>query len=378
MTTILNPILSLARTLATETEKKKTKQNNKQNTCVSVGVPPISGKSKEDVNAERKRANRLEQTNTNRAGSSSHKAQNGPQSQEAQAALDHKRDLKKIKNKMQRLRKQQVIIDLLVADLSQQEQALRIRPPSVVADSVQLKPDVVDPPQPVNGSDVIDTCEDSESLVDIDESSGVNAEEAPAQYTYRWERLYTRSPPAPKEREMNDFVIPTVIAAYDPSFTRALFVFIPYLAIRCAICYYYRATKNKFDPKTLVADPQNLRPHKNTVVDYSVVGDQMALVGFTSYSEVKICVEVYNHFLSGKTGTKFSDRTYQNLWTEAFHTFSRPPVGVTPIDKSIIEDTAYVFGQYLHSMHLRSKYHFPSSLDQSVPDFKHANWWNQA
>lgn len=356
MSTISNPILSSALTRTEGKRNPKTKTKTKRSASNSVSTRAAMAGA--EVNAANKRLNRETTTNTKRAGSSSHKAQNGLLSASAQAALTLKKDKKNLKNKAQRLRRVEHELAELTADV-----AVRQTTYGSIA---------------MGDSHVIDIDSDNES-------SSIDAEGAPEQYTYKTARLYTRSAPAIKSR-LNIFDMFMIIFVCGCIITSGLdlqylYLLIPcVLIVACRACLYYLsvARRTVYDPNSLVVDPQNLRPHRDTVVDHSLVGDQMAMIGYTSHSDVTICVEVYDHFLSRKAGMKFSERTFQNLMTEAFYAFSTPPDGVTPISVDVLENTSYVFGQYLVALQMRAKYHLPLTLDAPVPIFQKANWWNIA
>jgi len=314
--------------------------------------------------------NRESVTNTKRAGSSSHKAQNGQRDVNTSAAIAQRKDSQAIKNRQQRLRQLQKRVGDMVAEVECHSDA----PPSIDGTASPSDHHVIDV-----GDVIIPTHQGNI------ESSSMKAVEAPVQYTYRQERLYVRSAPARKPALML-FYITLVLAIggcvyswYGGAFH--LYDLIPLvisILYRGVIYCYYASSKGVYDPRSLVADPQNLRAHRGTVVDHTSTGDQMALIGFTSHSEVTICVEVYNHMLSKKTGMKFTERTFQNIWSEAFYVFSRVTEGVDPIDPSVLENTSYVFGQHLMALQMRSKYHLPQVMEAPAPAFRSANWWNLA
>lgn len=356
MSTIANPVQPLASMCARGGTKTKTKPT-KKNKCASITVAAGPVRDPADINARNKRLNREVTTNTKRAGSSSHKAQNGPPSADAQEALRLKRAHKNQKSKEQRLRRARVEVDELAADIATSgDRTLCLQYGTF------------------NDSHVIDI-----------ESASSDAAAAPVQYTYTTARLYTRSAPEAKnwlskyDALLAMFVFGSFII-WDryPAYLSWSMPLVPILVCRFLLFLRRIASRNVYDPKSLVVDPQNLRPHRNTVVDHSLVGDQMAIIGYTSHSDVTICVEVYDHFLSKKVGMKFSDRTFQNLMTEAFYVFPKPRDGVVPIPIDVLENTSYVFGQYLLALQMRSKYHLPLTLEPPVPIFQKADWWNPA
>lgn len=354
MPIIPSPILPQAPSGARGGIKTKTKTNKSASIVVSAGTSRVPA----EVNANNKRLNREATTNTKRAGSSSHKAQNGPLDANAQAALSLKRERKNLKSKEQRLRRAQLELDELIADVNAREAEMRCAKSDVQSNS--YIEEVSD-----------DICDDSES-------SSVNAEEAPVQYTYATARLYTRSVTTVKSERGILYVIYILLCGGSIIICNIPALLITLAGYRAIKLFQSVAQKYAYDPKSLVVDPQNLRPHSDTVKDYSTAGDQMALIGYTSHSEVTICVEVYDHMLSRKSGMRFSERTFQNLMTEAFHAFPKPKDGTDPIPAAILENTSYVFGQYLIALQMRSKYHLPSTLEAPVPLFQKANWWNLA